>query len=463
MKNNALIPALAAGLAPLRTKRVNLTPVDSERGWLTLRSEHGAHWQSDTRISDDNIVSNWAVYACATLICSDLGKVNLRLMAPKKDVWIETRSPSFSPVLKKPNHYQTRQQFIETWGLSKLFNGNTYVLKVRDARKVVIAEYVLDPDRVQPLVAPDGSVFYQILRDDLSTVPFDVEAIPASEIIHDRMECLFHPLVGTSPLTAAYLSAAQGLRIQNNSEGFFRNMSRPSGILTAPGKIDTETATRLQTEWTKNYAGGNQGRTAVLGSDLKYQAITINAVDAQLVEQLKLSAEQICSAFHVPPYMIGVGPTPAYNNIQALNQQYYSQCLQKHYNAIEDLQDDGLGLAASGYRCEFDLDDLLRMDSMALADFVTKLVGGKVMTPNEGRKKFGLLPIAGGDAVYAQHQDHSLEALSKRDARDDPFETAKPTQPAPPSAASDDKALPVAIIRDIAAQRLRKAVQRIAA
>ncbi|HJW51775.1 MAG TPA: phage portal protein [Burkholderiaceae bacterium] len=436
---NVVTRVRAAVTAFLRPRAGALSPVDSERGWITLRSEHGAHWQSDTHISDDNIFGNVPVYSCVTLITSDVGKVGLRLMEPKDGVWIETRSSAFTPVLKKPNHYQTRQQFIESWTISKLLRGNAYVLKIRDARQIVTAMYVLDPDRVQPLVAPDGSVFYALQEDPLSLLPVAYPAVPASEIIHDRMECPHHPLVGVSPLTAAYLPAAQGLRIQNNSEGFFRNMSRPSGILTAPGKIDNETANRLDIEWNKNYGGGNLGRTAVLGSDLKYQAITITAVDAQLVEQLKLSSEQICAAFHVPAYMIGVGPTPAYNNIQALNQQYYSQCLQKLYNAIEDLLDDGLGLWSAGYRSEFNLEDLLRMDSTGQADFVSKLVGAGVMTPNEGRARFALLPVEGGEDCYLQQQYWGLGQLSERtSAPDGKMPTAAPA-PTPAAPAEDEQ------------------------
>jgi phage portal protein BeeE len=37
-------------------------------------------------------------------------------------------------VLRKPNHYQTINKFIENWILSKLMNGNTFVLLQRDNR-----------------------------------------------------------------------------------------------------------------------------------------------------------------------------------------------------------------------------------------------------------------------------------------------------------------------------------------
>jgi HK97 family phage portal protein len=420
-------------------KALTLSGVNDSRGWMTLyrgSDTYTGSWQQDRTVSDDALIGFAPVYACVTLIASDLGKICLDLMELDRGIWVKKESAQFSPMLRKPNHYQTRQQFIELWALSKLLRGNTYALKIRDNAQRVKQLYVLDPNRVTPLVAPDGSVFYELRRDDLSKLPTDYPAIPASEIIHDRMECLFHPLVGIAPLWAAYLSTTQGLRIQNNSEAFFKNQSRPGGMLTAPHSINDETAKRLKDEFEANFSGDRMGRLFVGGDGLTYNPMAHTALDSQLVEQLKLSAEQVCSVFHVPAYMIGAGAVPSYTNVVALNQQYYQQCLQKFFNAIEDLIDDGIGLAALNYRTEFDLKDLMRMDPAAQVELLTKASGGAYMKPNEARADSGLLPVTGGDSLYKQHQDYSLEALAKRDAKDDPFAPATPPKPA--AAAPDD-------------------------
>ena len=65
--------------------------------------------------------------------------------------------------------------------------------------------------------------------------------VPAREIIRDRYNCIYHPLVGTSPIWAAASSAAQGAAIQQSSAKFFKNASQPGGILTAPGAISGAT------------------------------------------------------------------------------------------------------------------------------------------------------------------------------------------------------------------------------
>ncbi len=133
--------------------------------------------------------------------------------------------------------------------------------------------------------------------------------------------------------------------------------------------------------------------------------------------------------------MVGAAPAPAYNNIESLNQQYYSQCLQSLIESLESCLDEGLGLVdVSGKTIgtEFELDDLLKMDQSTLADALSKLVGGTILKPNEARKRMNYGPAKGGDAVYSQQQNFSLEALAKRDALPNPFVLDKPaTNPAP--------------------------------
>ena len=115
-------------------------------------------------------------------------------------------------------------------------NGNTYVLKERDARNVVVQLYVLDPTYVKPLVAPDGEVFYQLGADNLTGIP-DQVTLPATAIIHDMMTLRHHHLCGLSPMAPASLAAVHGLQIQNMSTDFFSHSAKPSGIITAPGEI----------------------------------------------------------------------------------------------------------------------------------------------------------------------------------------------------------------------------------
>jgi HK97 family phage portal protein len=432
-----------------RTKAASL-PVTTPTGWdwsfglpswgaPIISEPFTGAWQRNMERGALPLTSYYAIYACITLIASDISKCRLRLMTELEDgTEQEIESASFSPVLRKPNRYQTRIRFIEQWVLSKLSRGNAYVLKERDERKVVVALYVLDPGRVKPLIAPDGAVYYDVGADLLAGMPEGMMAIPASEIIHDANAPIGgHPLCGVSPLYGCALAALQGLNIQRNSSNFFLNGSQPGGIISAPGAIPDTTAKRIKEYWDQNYTGQNVGKVAVLGDGLKYEAMSVSAHDAQLIEQLKWTAEMVCSCFHVPPYKVGIGATPAYNNIQALNTEYYSQALQNPMESIELLMDEGLALPKQ-YGTEFALDDLLRMDTATQVESVKNSIGAGFMSPNEARAKFGLGPVEGGESPYLQQQNYSLADLAKRGAP--PATSAPaPSADAPPPSQNQDE------------------------
>lgn len=415
-----------------RQKAQNLSSVSDSRAWMRIMEPFSGAWQRNITVDANAVLAYHAVYACMTLIASDIAKLRVKLVKrSSKDIWTEFKSAAYDPVLRKPNLIQNRIQYWEHYFLSKLMRGNVYVLKVRDQRNVVTKLIVLHPDRVMPLVTDDGTVYYQLARDNVSGLLETSIIVPASEIIHDRMNCLFHPLVGTSPIYAAGIAATQGISIQNNSAHFFANRSQPGGMLLAPGAISNETAQELKAAWVANYTGDNAGKIAVLGDGLKYEPIAMSAHDSQLIEQLKWTAEIVCGVFHVPSYKIGVGPLPSYDNIQALNTEYYSRCLQIQIEAAELCLDEGLEMK-EGIGTEFDLDGLLRMDSAAQMEVLDKSKG--IMTPNEQRAKIDLEPVKGGNSPMLQQQNFSLEALAKRDAGDDPFGTTKPA--AAPAAAN---------------------------
>ena len=421
------------GLSITRTKAapVNLSGVDGSRSWWPLiRESFTGAWQQNVEVTVTDALTYPTVFACVTQIASDISKLAVLLTKPTEDdIWNEVKDhPAFGPVIDTPNHFQTHLQFYEYWMLSKLTRGNTYVLKVRDNRQVVTALYVLDPNRVQPLVAPNGDVFYQLSRDDLSLTP-DELIVPARDIIHDRFNCLYHPLVGLSPLHAGGLNAIQGLRIQTNTANLFANGANPGGILTAPLHIPQETADRIKAYVDGSFQGAGVGKVLVLGDAMKYEPVMMNAVDSELVGQLKWSDEKVCSVFKMPAFIVGVGPYPSYNNVQALQQQYHSQCLHALLASIERLLDEGLGLIQNGFRTMFDLNSLLRMDSATMMDTITKGVAAGVVTPDEARNQLNLDKVKGGNTPYMQQQNYSLAALDARDkAAPAPSDTTPSTQ-----------------------------------
>lgn len=405
-------------------------------GWwpIIMESFPGA-WQKNIEVKRDSVLSSSAVFSCISLIAGDISKMPVWLTNKSSSgIMVPQEAGDLPRLLAKPNSFQTRMQFFENWVNSKLSSGNTYVIKIRDSKGNVKELRILDPYRVRPLVSESGSVYYEVSPDNLSGLTEPV-TLPAREIIHDRFNCLFHPLVGLSPIFACGMAATQGNSILENSTKFFRNGGKPSGVIVVPGNISEEQAKIIKANWDTGYSGANAGKTALLSAGASYSPIAFNAVDSQTVEQLKMTGEVVCSTFHVPPYKAGIGNAPTVDNIEALEQQYFSQCLQTLIEAIELCLEDAFSLSAK-QSIDFQTSTLLRMDTERRYTTYSSAVKSAILTPNEARRKENLPPVVGGDEPYLQQQNYSLAALARRDACEDPFSTSK-TTPAP-AAANDD-------------------------
>lgn len=388
--------------------------------WGRIQEPFSGAWQQNAELEcNSDILCYPTVYACITRRAEDIGKLPFLLKQEQANgVWKTVENPAYSPVLRKPNPYQTANQFREAWSISKDVQGNTYLLKRRDDRNVVIELYPLDPYRVMPLVSERGEVYYQLYGDPLNSLPDgyprDGLVVPASEIIHDRGPTFHHPLIGVPPLCAAYWPAVKNLRILKSSAQFFGNNAKPGGILSAPAGISQEDAANIQAFWQTAYTGVNAGKVAVIGADMKFTDLgRASSADAQLVEQMQYSDKQICQAFHIPPYVVGVGDIPAGLKVDDVMNTYYSLALQAPIEHMESLLDYGLSISRP-LGVELDIAPLLRMDPMKRAEFATKLVGGKVMTPDEGRLEFNLGSTGGGNTLWGQNQDYPLAMLANR-------------------------------------------------
>ena len=382
-------------------------PIDSQSHWYRLDEPTTGAWQRHERQNPAHIMSHPTVYACATLRANDVAKLplNLQQRQDTEDGTVWRNIPgSRRPVLRQPNAYQTTPEFFRSWVLDLMIYGNAYIY-IKGGQL-----FKLDGWTTCPQVTQQGELVYSIQRNELAGI-FEAKTVGADEIIHDRINPLFHELIGVSPLYAVNLSASQSLTAQQNSTQFFANGARPSGILSFAKKQTQEEADRIQERWKRAHAGQNQGKVAVLSGDVKYEAIGTTAADAQMVEQLELSTQVICEAFHVPPVKLGM-EVQNNNSIEAMNLQYYTNAVQADLYRIEKLLNAKLGIPMS-QRFQFDDAELLRMDQDTQVNVAKGLADAAVRSPNENRVKFNLPPIEGGEEPFLQEQNFPISDLAR--------------------------------------------------
>lgn len=442
--------ASIAGLAPAMQSSQN-----SLLGFLGFGG--GVHepftqaWQrnmEDKNPRDRVMLAFSAVYSCVAIISQDIAKMTLRAMHIDEKDGVTQRVANGSPyqrVLANPNDYQSSLQFVQYMVSCILMRGNAYILQVLDNRGVPRSLHVLNPDRTKVFVHPESKeVFYEHIPLDSDMAPMSeafgrrdsVYIIPARYIIHPRINCLWHPMVGVSPLFAGASSAATGGRIVMNSERFFANMSRPSGFLSSDSNVQDNTATRLKREFEANYSLANIGRTAVLGDGLKWHPMVMSSNDAQLIEQLKWTIEDVARVYRVPMYLLNDTTRMTYKNGEQASQAYFQGCLQFYVTNIEEEFAKAWDFNRSLDVIDFDVSVLFRMDMAERFEAYNKGITSGVLSPNEARAMEGKGPVEGGEEPRMQMQ---YVPLSQKPEPAAAVGVPAPTDEEPPQPAEDDE------------------------
>ena len=410
-----------------------------------------------------------AVYACVNILSTDVAKLPIRVFKDLDNGGHErVKTHPLSRIFRKPNHYQTRMDFITQLMVSVLMRGDAFVFVEYDTRGQPSAMYVLNPDNVTPIVdSRTGEIFYSVgsepLIKDISRVGMAEQiekrwSLPSKYIMHHRLMTFKNPLEGVSPLHAAAMSASTGLSIQSQQDDFFKNQARPSGVLKTAEILDEAVIARLRTQWENLFSasGGSKfGGTAVLEQGVSWEQLTMTAVDAQLIETLKFTVQDVASAFRVPNFLLGDLSSVTYKNAETLFRVYLSTSLSYYLEALENRFNTHFDLEKDDLRIEFDARQFLRTDFDTRMSGLKTAVQGGIYTPNEARITEGLPKVEGGDNLFMQQQMAPVDALAEYTIPD----PAAPALPPPADEDSEDEDLEDEI-KSIDPEDIRSAVRK---
>lgn len=343
-------------------------------------------------------------------------------------------SSALSRILRHPNDYQSISDFLLNATRWLYVNGNAYALALRNSRFEVTEIHLMNPEMSSPLLAETGDVFYRLQGNDIVSKRFGEAQliVPMRDVLHIRLHTLRRrspvPLIGESPLVAAYDDIGVGTAIARQQASFYLNEARPSAVLSTDLVLDKEQVAALRDRWEDQTAGLNQGKTPILTAGLKVQPWAIAGKDAATADMLKLSNEHIALAFRIPLQILGLGGT-SYGSTELLMQSWVASGLGFALNHIEEAFGLLFDLKGQPYEyVEFDTAALLRS---AMKDRIESLVSGVqggIFAPNEARAQEGYDAVEFGDEPRVQQQVVPLSAAASI--------PAAPGPQAPPPAAS---------------------------
>jgi HK97 family phage portal protein len=384
-----------------------------------------AEYQDSGIGSAGGVMGLATAWACVRLVSGTISSLPLVVYKRGRDGREPATGHPLHRILhSRPNADQTALNFWQFMSAAVELQGNAYaeVDRAGDGR-VISLKTPLAPDFVQPRRNRLGAIEYVVSDGNHRVVQQD-------RMLHIR-GFGGNPLGGLSTLAYGRHTFGLAQSLERSAAATFRNGVRTSGVLSTDNRLSPEQATILKDILHDKYHGAeNTGLPMVLEGGLKWQSISINPDDAQMLESRAFSVEEICRFFSVPPHMIGhtEKSTSWGTGLEQQTIGFVQFTLRERLKNIESTLEEQLLSPverAAGMRIEFNIEGLLRGDSAARTSFYKEALLGKWMTVNEVRAKENLPPVAWGDRPWGQMQDTQLNELGQIQVA----QTAAPEKP----------------------------------
>jgi HK97 family phage portal protein len=353
------------------------------------------------------------VYSAVRLIADTISTLPLdvfyrqngeRLPFRPKPEWVDY--PEADPTVGRSDFYQT---II----ISVLLAGNSYTRVLRDTDGTVLALANLDPTRVAPRRNNRGFIEFV----------FDNRIVIAGEdMIHITDMRKAGEIKGESRVDQLKDVLGISRALDEWSARYFGQGTVSSGIIAYPGEMTAEQADRLKEQFEKNSRGmRNAHRPNILTGGAKYERMSDDASQAQLVEAKKFAVEEVARVFKIQPSMLGsqVPGARAYASQEQDAIQFVTLTLRPLIFKLEEAFNRLLRPVSPSAFLRWNMEGLLRGDIQSRYAAYSQGTQAGFLSINDIHRLEDMLPVDGGDVyrVPLSHVDLDAANIVEQDKR----------------------------------------------
>jgi HK97 family phage portal protein len=367
------------------------TSLSNPAAWLT-----GLFGTSKTgvQVSEDNALTFSAVYAAVRIISETIASIPLNVYQADGETRVKALGHPVQDLLAKaPNSVSSTFTFREAMASNLVLHGNAYAKIEMNAAGRPTALIPLNPMKVEVKVV-DGEKVYVF---DKKHTYLDYE------MLH-FVGLSFNGLTGKSPLSMAREAVAIGLAAQEYGARFYSNGANAGGVITAPGRLNTEVVKRLRESWNRAQSGNsNSHSTAILEEGMKYEKIGLDPEAAQFLQSRKFQVNEIARIFRIPPsYLADLDNSSTKANVEQQAIQFVRDCITPYVRRMEvELNRKLFREDEPNLYAYFTMEGLMRGDQKARYEAYATARQWGWLSVNDIRDLENLNPVEGGD-IYLQ-------------------------------------------------------------
>jgi len=334
------------------------------------------------------------VYGCITAISDAIAALDVKVYEVDGGERTEVTDHPFYLLFSRPNPFQGSFEFLEEMSQQLDTFGNVFITKEKVGGEYEL--YLLNPKYVA--IIPDPKVKVKEYRYYING---QVAKYKPEEIIHLKYTDLDDPYFGQPPLNVA----SNILNFEDNrlafANQFFINGAIPAGVLETDQNLGDSLLKKLRGEWSGLHRGvTNSHKVAILQGGLKYRAIASPLKDLNFEGLKRLTKEDILTIYKIPESILGSQEGTGSKEGKDALTTFWRSCIVPRLRRVEAALNRGLAVEMFGEGTtafEFNLKEVvaLQEDKREQADYLEKMVGCSVMTPNEARAVLGLPKMTG--------------------------------------------------------------------
>ncbi len=157
---------------------------------------------------------------------------------------------------------------------------------------------------------PDG----QLVRWEFRGINGERAIFQPSEVYQIKNFNPYSRFHGLGPVTAARLAISQSYQASLLNESALANGADLGTVLTSPNRLEPDQARALLNQFeTRHQGAGKAKRTAILSGGLDVKKAASKLADIEMAKLKDMSDKRICTAFGVPPAVVGLETEAQYS------------------------------------------------------------------------------------------------------------------------------------------------------
>ena len=359
------------------------------------------------------------VYRCVYILSATIAQLKMGVYKIDEDGYPsrDTTHPADRLLFQDPNEDMSAYNFKRALITSMLLRGAGFGYISRGTWGEATSITYLPVENVQVVWVTDDNG----IRHRRYSVTSFSELVNPKDMIH-VLNYTENGLDGQSTISHAASTIGLSANSEKQASNYLTSGGATSGYLSSSTPIRDEQKEQIKKAWKASFSGDDDADIPVLEGNLDHHTISISPKDAQLLESRQFQTLEICRFFGVPPSKVFHPVTTSYKSQEAEQIAFLNDALSPIIANIEEEINRKIfpNTEYGVYKCEFDLNDLVRADKTTQAAYYNTLFQMGVVTPNEIRKSIGKDRIKDGDKSFVQVNVQTLEqAVTKEETNTD--------------------------------------------